>query len=511
MKLMRQMPDIRSDPDKFLLQTGDACLRFRIGRHLIFHRAQPKSKGSDLLQNAVVQLSGNAYPLRLLRFDQLFVERADLALVALQHGLAPLQSADAKLINGPEHRRKREQAQRAEPVRLPVGRRNREVQRRALLVPHPAVVAGDHAEAVLTWREIVVKSLAAISCILPVEIQPFELVAKTYLLRSHKTQGCVINLQIAYQRRQPRVGGGCIAGQVLPVALAIGDDLLDVHRRRKLVEGKVTRIDDADAVEGCEPQFPIRGLGDTGAVTTIGRMNPDSVGTVEDRDLDRPLRIGGPRVQLGPGNAHQAAGRVQPHRMLVIFHRPVNRIAGQSVLAGERGHMTVVHSAEAALGCGPERTVPFELEACDTALAQTVGGCVRSADLTVLEIRHTTLKKSKPKTALQRIREQRPRVVLVSQFGPGNLFDYIAPKQMKKTVILIADPKIPGTVPGDGMYHSTGQSTYRSKPAILKAGNPTMCGHPNPTAIVLKERLDSIIGQSTSFTVNRNLPVIPSV
>ncbi len=77
------MTDVRSDLDELLLQTTDRCCRFRIGWHLTFHLAQPESKGSDLLENAVVQLSGDAHPLRLLRFDQLFVQRANLGLVPL--------------------------------------------------------------------------------------------------------------------------------------------------------------------------------------------------------------------------------------------------------------------------------------------------------------------------------------------------------------------------------------------------------------------------------------------
>src|SRR5271165_4470850 len=91
------MPDVRSDRDKVLLQTNDACFRFRIGRHLIFHRAQPESKGSDLLQNAIVQLSGNAYPLRLLRFDQLVRSaRGSRPGVALTRpGAAPKRGREA--------------------------------------------------------------------------------------------------------------------------------------------------------------------------------------------------------------------------------------------------------------------------------------------------------------------------------------------------------------------------------------------------------------------------------
>jgi hypothetical protein len=88
--------------------------------------------------------------------------------------------------------------------------------------------------------------------------------------------------------------------------------LLDVHRRRKFVERKVTWIDDADVAEGQEPQSAIGGLADPRAITDTERMASDSVGTVENRGLDYPVWIVGPGVQLRPGNSHEATGRIQP-------------------------------------------------------------------------------------------------------------------------------------------------------------------------------------------------------
>ena len=43
---------------------------------------------------------------------------------------------------------------------------------------------------------------------------------------------------------------GADGGRNSVAAVAVGGHLLDVHRRRELVERKVTRVDDADAVEG---------------------------------------------------------------------------------------------------------------------------------------------------------------------------------------------------------------------------------------------------------------------
>jgi hypothetical protein len=82
----------------------------------------------------------------------------------------------------------------------------------------------------------------------------------------------------------------------------------------------------------------------------------------------------GPGVEFGARNAHQTARRVQPERLGIIFHDPMNSVAGQSVLAGKRGNLAVFHSAEPALRGSPKRTVPIESKLVDAALAQPVCG-----------------------------------------------------------------------------------------------------------------------------------------
>src|ERR1700704_427455 len=89
---------------------------------------------------------------------------------------------------------------------------------------------------------------------------------------------------------------------------------------------------------------------------------------------------------------------------------------------------------------------------------------------------------------------------------------------MKKALTLVAYPKIPRTIPRDGMQLSArrhqGQYTsdvslarmpilglgmvggYRDKAAVLKVGGPTLGECPNSPSIVLKERLHTIIRQS---------------
>src|SRR5262249_39555174 len=100
------------------------------------------------------------------------------------------------------------------------------------------------------------RTLAGGCHVLPVAVPTFQFVAKVHLLRCNKTQRRVFNLQITQQRRQAPVRNG---GRI--VSLVVSRNLLDLHRRRNLVKGKMTRINNAHATHGREPQSPVRGLG----------------------------------------------------------------------------------------------------------------------------------------------------------------------------------------------------------------------------------------------------------
>ena len=163
--------------------------------------------------------------------------------------------------------------------------------------------------------------------VLPVAIAPFELDAEPVLLRRDEAERRVVDLEIANERRKP--------DQACVVCLAIGDDLLDVYGWRKCVERKTMRIDNADAAKRQEPQSAIRGFCDNRAIAEFHSEIPHSVGTIKDRRPDLLLWIGGPGVELSPCNAHQATGQIQPDRIGVILHHPVNHVARQPVPAGE--------------------------------------------------------------------------------------------------------------------------------------------------------------------------------
>ena len=117
-----------------------------------------------------------------------------------------MQLPETRLIGRPQQRHKEHRAERAEPVRLVVRRGDGELQGIALLVPHPAVVAGDHAKAVgarsegsstARWRSLTT-SLQSLSC-------PSSLYLKLNLLRRDEAESGVVDLQIASPRRQTHV------------------------------------------------------------------------------------------------------------------------------------------------------------------------------------------------------------------------------------------------------------------------------------------------------------------
>src|ERR1700691_2138953 len=93
-------------------------------------------------------------------------------------------------------------AQCTEPVRLPVGRSNCEIQGCACLVPYPAAVARDYAKPVFPGTQFRIKSFATSARVLPIAIMPVKSVAKLHLLGNEKTRRCVAKLEITSQRRK---------------------------------------------------------------------------------------------------------------------------------------------------------------------------------------------------------------------------------------------------------------------------------------------------------------------
>ncbi len=292
----------------------------------------------------------------------------------------PRQLPQSQMIERPQRNQKRRHAGQLEPSGLVVGRRDGKIQRIPRLVPHSTVIASHHPEAVLAWTKIGIERLPPRPRVLPVAIPTFQLHAEVHLFRHHQAQRGVINRQVAHQRRQLRGRGGCITVGALPVSLAVRDDLLDVHRGRKFVEGKVTRIDDADAVARQEPDPSIRRLSHERRVSTSHGMAPHTIRSVERFGFYEFARIGDPSVQFGLGDAHQAAAHVEPHGVVVIFHGSEDVVAGQSVFACKRDHVTVFNATQSSICSSPECPLSSKAKIIHVPCAQPVFGRVRSPD-----------------------------------------------------------------------------------------------------------------------------------
>ena len=97
-----------------------------------------------------------------------------------------------------------------------------------------------------------------------------------------------------------------------------------------------------------------------------------------------------------------------------------------------------------------------------------------------------TPRKSEPQAAMQRIRSQNNRRILVSKCGPWNPLQLIALRQSEEAEVAVGDPQIPRSVLGEGAHEPT-RSRRRNKPVILQVADPGQCGNPDSPARVLKK------------------------
>src|SRR5262249_38753750 len=154
------------------------------------------------------------------------------------------------------------------------------------LVPHSAVVAGDHAEAIVTRWEVAVERPPPVAGVLPVAIPAFQLVTKEDLLGRDQAWRGVVDLEVPNESGQGHVRTGTSRGVNLPV----GDDLLDMHRRGKLVEREVPWVEGADAMPRQKPQLPVPRPGDQRGVATGTGMAHYAIRDIEQRGVDLLLR-----------------------------------------------------------------------------------------------------------------------------------------------------------------------------------------------------------------------------
>src|SRR5262249_14964072 len=140
------------------------------------------------LEERVVQVARDPFPL----LEPSFHSHSHLAGDLLQ----------AESIDRREEGEKGGYGRGTEPRRLVVRGGDGKVQGGACLGPHPAVVAGDHPEAIVTRRETAVERLPPIAGFLPVAIPAFQLVTKEDLLGRDKAWRGVVDLEVPNESGQ---------------------------------------------------------------------------------------------------------------------------------------------------------------------------------------------------------------------------------------------------------------------------------------------------------------------
>src|SRR3954465_7248822 len=217
------------------------------------------------LQERVVKLPRHARPLA----DSLIQARVVLAR----------DLTEAQLIHRPEQREQSCHYRCAEQVGLIVRGSDREIERRAGLVPHAAVIARCDAESVSPRTQVGVKSLSAVADVLPLAIVALEFRPKPYLFGSNETERGIVNRQIANQRRKAHLR----RWQVDP---AVGTDLLDRYWWGGRVERQAMRIEGAKAFQGKKPQSSVPGLCDVRAEWSGVPTAAHSVCSAQNGDRD---------------------------------------------------------------------------------------------------------------------------------------------------------------------------------------------------------------------------------
>src|SRR5215831_17669738 len=95
------------------------------------------------------------------------------------------------------------------------------------------------------------------------------------------------------------------------VCLAIGGDLLDMYWRRKFVERKTMRINDADTVAWREPNPSIWRLCHKRWISVSYGVASHTIRSVEHLRLYDSAGISSPGIQFVLRDAHQATSHVQ--------------------------------------------------------------------------------------------------------------------------------------------------------------------------------------------------------
>src|SRR5262245_19246617 len=122
-------------------------------------------------------------------------------------------------------------------------------------------------------------------------------------------------------------------------------------------------------------------------------------------------------------------------------------------------------------------------------MAQPVGDRVRRADLPLAEIGNTSIEEPNPQS-VQRIGGQSSAEVLVSQFGPRDLFGGDRARYSEQAVAQVGDPDRALRVFDDGTHGVPARHvTWPNEPIVLEITKPASRRDPDSRAGVLKKRV----------------------
>src|SRR5215469_3484052 len=131
----------------------------------------------------------------------------------------------SQIVNQPQNKEYGKQARNAERGCLVPGRSDRKGERISFFVPYALVVAGRNKKFVRSRSKVRIRSGATSAAILPFVVVPLKSVTKTDMLRHHKTERRVFNLNVPRKRANARGRSYCHI-------LVVSNQSLDMHRDR---------------------------------------------------------------------------------------------------------------------------------------------------------------------------------------------------------------------------------------------------------------------------------------
>src|SRR5260370_10741435 len=107
-----------------------------------------------------------------------------------------MQLLESELIERPQYYKKNTYACKAEPRSLVESWDDGKFQECASVIPYAVVVAGGDSEAIISWREIRIKSLSPFTRFLPPRIPAFQVLTEMDFFRHSYTPTAVSHLHV---------------------------------------------------------------------------------------------------------------------------------------------------------------------------------------------------------------------------------------------------------------------------------------------------------------------------